>query len=97
MQIPADAGEQILSPVLVAAKDFDIEIFVMPGWCGRGQVGCMPARNPPRESCSGQGLRAEEWTTVRTGRARCFETNAWYALAPLATYAGSLGVMTDGR
>ena len=31
MQIPADTGEQVSSPVLVVAKDFDIEVLVMPG------------------------------------------------------------------
>jgi hypothetical protein len=58
MQIPADAGEQVLSPVLVAAKDFDIEVLVMPCGAAEGQVECMSARYPPRELCGGQDLRS---------------------------------------
>jgi hypothetical protein len=56
MQIPAEAGEQALSLVLVAAQDFDVKILVMPCGAAEEQVDCLPPRYPPRELCGGQRL-----------------------------------------
>jgi hypothetical protein len=72
MQIPAEAGEQALSLVLVAAQDFDVKILVMPCGAAEEQVDCLPPPLPTTGIVRWPAFeRAQVWITVPTGQAAC--------------------------